>query len=271
MFRYGFLSAVLLVFALQFPCCANSAQVGLPDALSELVGEDYRYAIDFLFFKRLAEGELRLVETARPNVYRAELIGRTLGIASWLSGERTQTYRSWMELLPDGSLSSIKHVASIKKKKWGRWRLREKVRRFEYALGKVVEEKYKEGVANSSKEHDIPKDLHPVDMLTAFYNLRLGVYGHLKRGSKILIPTFSGKGFAEIEVSVLTHAEQRENSYFPSHGLLLQAKIDPEIFETDSGNLYIWFDEQGTPGRGIVEDMIGLGDVRGYLDDKEGQ
>jgi hypothetical protein len=51
---------------------------------------------------------------------------------------------------------------------------------------------------------------------------------------------------------------------------LALAKIDPEIFETGSGNLYFWFNNDGVPERGIVEDVIGLGDVQGYLA-KEGE
>jgi hypothetical protein len=106
-------------------------------------------------------------------------------------------------------------------------------------------------------------------MLTAFYNLRTGVYGPLVRGAHYLIPTYSGKGFVDMEVNVLTAEQHAKQKYFPSHGLLVLAKIDPQIFETDSGNLYFWFNEEGIPERGIVKDVIGLGDVRGYLE-KEG-
>ena len=84
-----------------------------------------------------------------------------------------------------------------------------------------------------------------------------------------MIPTFSGKGFVDFEVHVLSVEEQASQDYFPDHGLLIQVTVDPEIFDTRSGSLYLWFDQRGIPGRGIVEDMIGLGDVRGYLD-KEG-
>jgi hypothetical protein len=91
----------------------------------------------------------------------------------------------------------------------------------------------------------------------------------LQRGTQILIPTYSGKGFIDFEVNVLTVEEQAVHDYFPDHGLLLQVNVDPEIFDTNSGSLYLWLDQLGIPGRGIIEDMIGLGDVRGYLD-KEG-
>ncbi|MGD9019628.1 MAG: DUF3108 domain-containing protein [Desulfuromonadales bacterium] len=248
---------------------AMTQEFGVITPLSQITGEDHSYGIDFLFFTRLAEGELRLVATKEANVLRAELIGRTLGIASWLAGERTQTYRSLMRIMPDGSLNSIEHESEITKKRWGQWTNRGKIRRFDYERRKITEVRLKEGVVSSSKELDIPGGKHPVDLLTAFYNLRSGVYGPLQRGTRILIPTYSGKGFIDFEVNVLTREEQARQHDFPDHGLLIQVNVDPEIFDTKSGSLYVWFDDLGVPGRGIVEDMIGLGDVRGYLD-KEG-
>ena len=80
-----------------------------------------------------------------------------------------------------------------------------------------------------------------------------------------MIPTYSSKGFVNIEVNVLTAEQQSKQKFFPTHGLLVSAIIDPEIFETDSGGLYFWFDGEGVPVHGIVADVIGLGDVRGYI------
>ncbi len=269
MTRSCLLIAIFSSLHLTVPGFTRAQDFGVVKPLSQLTGEAYSYGIDFLFFTRLAEGELRLVETGEPNVLRAELVGRTLGIALWLAGDRTQTYSSLMRLLPDGSLDSIEHVSHIRKKRWGKWQTRGKIRRFDYERGKITEEKLKAGVVSSTKEHDIPEGQHPVDMLTAFYNLRAGIYGPLQRGTKIPIATYSGKGFVDFEVRILTVEEQASKDYFPDHGLLIQVNVDPEIFDTNSGSLYVWFDDQGVPGRGIIEDLIGLGDVRGYLD-KEG-
>ena len=254
---------------LAMPDLAKTQELGVVTPLSHLTGEDHSYGIDFLFFTRLAEGELRLAATKESNVLRAELIGRTLGIASWLAGERTQTYTSLMRIMPDGSLDSIEHQSEITKKRWGKWKNQSKIRRFDYERGTITETRLKQGAISATKVLVIPGGKHPVDILTAFYNLRLGVYGPLQRGTRILIPTYSGRGFIDFEVNVLTREEQASQDFFPDHGLLIQVSVDPEIFDTNSGSLYVWFDELGVPGRGIVEDMIGLGDVRGYLD-KEG-
>ena len=233
--------------------------------IQQMVGEKYQYYMDFLFFKKLAEGELSFSETDQPNIYRAVLVGRTLGVASWLAGNRTQTYTSLMELTPDGSLRSIEHAANVDKRRWGKWKNTSRLHRYDYKRGMVFEEKYREGVLSSKNKHDIPEGQQPVDMLTAFYNLRAGAYGPLVRGAKFLVPTYSSKGFIDIEINVLTVEQQAKQGSFPTHGLLVSAKIDPEIFETDSGGLYFWVDAEGVPARGIVEDVIGLGDVRGYI------
>jgi hypothetical protein len=256
------LASILLAL---LPGRVRAQEPSLAKPVQQLVGEDYLYALDFLFFTKLAAGELRLSETERPNIYRAELVGRTLGVASWLAGDRTQTYTSLMELGPGGSLRSIEHTSKIVKRRWGRWRQREHRYRYDYENGKLFDEKLQEGVSRSQKELDIPTGQYPVDMLTAFYNLRAGAYGQLVRGAQFMIPTYAKGKFMDIEVSVLTVEQQAERKYFPAHGLLVNAKIDPEIFDTDSGNLFVWFDGAGIPERGIVEDMIGLGDVRGYL------
>ncbi len=266
MFRvFLFWAFVPVLFSL-VPVSVGAQETGITKSIQQLVGEDYLYSIDFLFFSRLAEGELRLSETNQPNIYRAELVGRTLGIASWLTGNRTQTYTSVMELRTDGSLRSVEHVAQIVKRKWGKWKNRVRRHRYDYEQGTVLEEKFKEDVFHSRKERDIPEGQQPVDMLTAFYNLRSGVYGPLVRGAQFLIPTFSGKGFVDIEINVLTAEQQAKQNYFPAHGLLISANVDPEIFETGDGGLYFWLNAEGVPERGIVEDVIGMGDVRGSLD-----
>ncbi len=263
--RVTLLAVLTLTLFFFAPVCTRAQGIDVAKNVAQMVGESYRYSIDFLFFKRLAEGELRLSRTEQPDVYRAELIGRTLGVASWLSGDRTQTYTTLMAWTPEGSFRSIEHTSRIVKRKWGKWQDRRRKHRYDYTKGIVFEEKSKEGVISSTKQRKIPEGQQPVDMLTAFYNLRAGVYGPLVAGSRFLIPTYSGKGFAEITVTVLPVERRAEHEYFPAHGLLLFAELDPDIFDTDSGKLYFWFNDAGVPERGIVKDVIGMGDVRGTL------
>jgi hypothetical protein len=231
-----------------------------------LAGENYHYKIDFLFLTGLAVGQLRMTGTDRQGVYRAQLTGHTVGIVSWLIGERVQTYTSIMESNPDGSLRSLEHVARIEKRRWGPWQSWVRRFRYEYLQGKISEEKIHNGVSLAKIDHKIPKGQQPVDMLTAFYNLRAGVYGPLDRGAHLVIPTCSGGRFTKMDVNVQTVSEQQARKSFPADGLLVEIKLDPEIFDIGNGIMYVWFDNSGVPRRGTLQDLVGLGDARGYMD-----
>ncbi len=244
--KHKVLLAIVFVFLMFMPAQSLAESQLVTKTVRDFVGEEHLYGIAFLFFDRLGEGELRFAESDQPGIFRAELVGRTLGIASWLSGNRTQTYTSTMQLMPDGSLNSIEYVSKVRKRKKGQWRRYSKVCQFDCATGKILEEKIVAGAVVSSEEHDVPAGKSPVDILTAFYNLRLGVYGAVERGKTIFIPTFSTKGFSEIEIQVLTVAEHLTKKYFPRHGMLIKAIVDPEVFETKNGSMYVWFDDKGS-------------------------
>lgn len=238
---------------------------GLPTkSVQDLAGEDLSYFMDFLVFEKLAAGRLHLAATDRSNVYRVELVGRTLGIASWLAGNRVQTYTTLMELTPDGSLRTIEHTSRVQKKIFGKLKDRGKRYRYDYVTRKVSMAKAREGVYQQKEDFVFPEGLQPVDMLAAFYNLRAGFYGPLVPGAEFKIPTLTKDGFSDIEVAILTVKEQATLGFFPPAGLLLQITLDPEIFDTGGGSIYVWFNGAGTPERGIVEDVIGLGNVKGY-------
>jgi hypothetical protein len=41
------------------------------------------------------------------------------------------------------------------------------------------------------------------------------------------------------------------------------------VFDTKGADLYVWFDDTGRPARGIVENVIGMGDVYGHLREEQ--
>jgi len=249
---------------------AGSPPKGSPDGqpLPKLAEEHYQYTLDFLVFKDLAEGRLQLTAESTPGRYRAELVAHTLGVASWLSGDRTQRYVSIMESYA-GSLRSISHESSIHKRKRGKWTDRQKRYRFDYGHAKVYQERGEDGHFKPGLVFELPADRTPVDILTGFYNLRSGVYGALTPGARLTIPTFTSKGIGEIKVEVLTSSQRLARPSFPVHGTLLRVMVDPEIFDTKGSDLYVWFDDTGRPARGVVENVIGLGDVYGHLREEQ--
>jgi len=252
-------------FLLFFVTVSAGLGGGLPTkSVQALAGEELSYFMDFLVFEKLATGRLSLAATDRPNVYRVELVGRTLGIASWLTGNRVQTYTTLMELAPDGSLRTIEHTSRVQKKTFGKIKDRGKRFRYNYETRKVSMAKARDGVYRPGEDFVFPEGVQPVDMLAAFYNLRAGLYGPLAYGAEFKIPSLTRDGFSDIEVVILTVEEQAKHSHFPSDGMLLQITLDPEVFDTGGGSIYVWFNGFGTPERGIVEDVIGLGNVKGY-------
>jgi hypothetical protein len=197
--------------------------------------------------------------------YRAELVARTLSVAAWLTGERTQRYVAVMEEVPGHGVRSVSYESSILKRKNGQWTDRRKRFRFDYQAGKVYYEKGEGARFQLAAVYPLPPGETPVDILTGFYNLRIGTYGALVPGARMRIPTFTTRGISSIDVEVLAGPARSARAFFPAAGTLLRIKVDPEVFDTGGADLYAWLDAKGQPARGIVEDVIGMGDVFGRL------
>ncbi len=89
----------------------------------------------------------------------------------------------------------------------------------------------------------------------------------MRPGRDYVIPAFDKEGTSRIQVEILHPEERPDQPFFPDHGLLGRISVDEEVFDTGGGNVYVWFDEEGRPLRGIVENVLGIGDVRGALRD----
>ncbi len=251
-----------LLMILSGPAMAASSD---SPTLDWLVGERLVYDIAFLWFDNLAEGQLSLERGEEPNTFRAELDARTLGVAAWLTRDRVQRYVSVMQQGPDGRLRSLYHESQVIK---GRGKSRKATRKrytFDYLRGQVIYERARNFEKTDEQVIPFVEPNPPNDILTAFYNFRTGFYGPLEPGRTILIPAFDRKGTGEILVEILTESQRAGLNFFPKDGHLARVEIDEDVFETTEGSVYIWFSPQGLPARGIVENIIGLGDVRGTM------
>jgi hypothetical protein len=231
--------------------------------------EHYRYDIAFLWFDHIAEGELSLQPAEEPNRWQATLEANTLGVAAWITSDRAQHYASLMQLEDKGVLTSLRHDSNIIKTKDGQQRSRLKSYLFDHQQQRIIQRVNRHG--RQKEDVVLPmSQAAPNDILTAFYNLRHGVFGPIVEGAKYRIPTYSSKGSNEIMVEVLGSKQRPKRPKFPKQGLLLKVQIDKDIFDTDQGIVYVWLDEQGRPAQVVVENVIGLGDVRCTLQ-KKGQ
>jgi hypothetical protein len=170
-----------------------------------------------------------------------------------------------MELTPDGGLRSLEFESTTSK---GRGDSRQdRVRRyiFDYANDKVYREQVRTGKKFKRDTYELQNKKFVNDVLTAFSNFRMGYFGAVEPGAHFDIPTFSRKGPAFITVDVLTAEERVGDPRFPAEGLVCRVHVDKEIFKTGDGRIYLWIDEQARPAFGVVEKVLGLGDVRGTL------
>lgn len=226
------------------------------------VGKELVYDIAFLWFDRIAEGQLAVSSGPRPGTYRALLEARTLGVAAWLTSDRVQRYESLMETGPDGRLRSLSYESRIIKGPEGKRKDRGKRYLFDHGKRQVTYARTRDGVPGEATILPIA-GTPPADILTAFFNFQAGVYGPLAPGGKYRISALAKKGVGWIDAEVLPPGKWPAKEFFPQNGTLVKVQVDPEVFETKDGILYIWFDQTLRPERGIVENVIGLGSIYG--------
>jgi len=230
--------------------------------IQSLVGETLTYDISFLWFDHLAEGSLQLTPGDQPGTFLVVLKAKTMGVAAFFTRDRVEKFQTLMKIGETGLLQPLWHSSHTLRGK-GNSR-REKITRytFNYAAGQVRYEKIKNGRASADQLFDIEKGKPLFDILSALYNLRLGFYG--KVGSDtILIPTFHRKGPQEIVVEPLLKSSKKDRKFFAAGAVQCRILVDPSVFGTKGRDILASFDEQMRPHKGIIKNVIGLGDVRG--------
>lgn len=238
---------------------------GVRAALERMAGETLTYDIAFLWFDRLAVAEFSLVKKDESEQYRAVLEARTLGVAAWLTGNRVQRYASDLFLAGSGGLRPARHDSDIYKGRGDTVKSRLKRWIYDYPRRLVVETVTRNGRPGTVKRHAMGDGALPYDILGAFYNFRAGLFGPIGGGAQYRVPSFAKGKPAEIGIFVYPANRRPRDAVFPEGGVVVRVMLDPEVFDTGDGNLYIWFDDAMRPARVLVKDVIGLGDVRATL------
>ena len=238
-------------------------QTEVPENLQRLIGENAEYRISFLFFKRIAEGRISLEQDECTGIYTGIMRAKAKGLTAFLSSDRLNRYESKMEFsTEDNHLRSLSHISEIRTKKGRKYRTYD----YDYANNKIDKVYNKYG--NVRKSQISLEDKLPVfDFLTVFFNLRAGLMEEFRTDNTYTVPGYTDGGFFTIKVEVVTKRRGKIKKFFPKGGTLWEIILDKETFGTDEGSIYTWFNEEGTMGRGIVENVIGLGDVKGILEE----
>lgn len=236
---------------------------GSQHPIHALINEQLAYDISFLWFDRLAEGSIELTQGPVDGTFLVTMQARTLGVAAFFTRNRVEKFQTLMRIEGDGLLHPLWHSSHTIRDKQGR--RTEKVTKytFDYSSQRVRYQKIKNGKAYADQWFDM-KDDPLFDILSALYNMRLGFFGSVGE-KRILIPTFHRKGPQDIIVDPLLKKSRKDQRFFAGDPVQTRILVDPSVFGTKGRDILASFDSLMRPQKGIIKNVIGLGDVRGVL------
>ncbi len=234
------------------------------DSIGEFfTGEVLRYEVGFWLIDPVGSGvaDFRNLGNGRYLVYH---VGKAEGFVGWLTSYRREIYRSTM-----GTINNGKRLIPLRFEEYsviGDW-FRKKTTVYDYQAHKVTIELEKVGEPKSREEIEIPLGALYDDPVTAFYNLRFGVYGKVEPGGEFLLRTLPSKRPEIIRIKVSSREEterkRSEEKIKTGKDLLIQILIDREMWGRKKGELEIWFNRDLIPTSGVVKDIPFFGNVRG--------
>ncbi len=232
--------------------------------IRQLLGERLTYDISFLWFERLAEGSIRLEQAEDPERFLITMEAKTLGVAAFFTRNRVEKFQTLAQIGADGRLQPLWHKSHTLRDKGTSKSEKITSYTYDYAARKVLYQKSKNGKVYQDEWFELADGTVLFDILSALYNLRLGFFGEVGV-QRILIPTFHHKGIQEIVVEPLAQAGGKEQKFFGRDSIQTRILVDPSVFGTKGRDIFASFDAALTPRRGIIKNVIGLGDVRGTL------
>jgi hypothetical protein len=227
-------------------------------------GEVLRYEVGFWLIDPVGGGvaDFRSLGHGRYMVYH---VGKAEGLVAWLTSYRREIYRSTM-----GSINNGKRLIPLRFEEYsviGEWFLK-KTTIYDYQAHKVFTEQEKVGEPKRREEIEIPLGAL-YDPVTAFYNLRFGVYGKVEPGMEFILRTLPSKQPEIIRIKVAskeeTERKRAAEKIKTGKDLLIQILIDREMWGRKKGELEVWFNRDLIPISGVVKDIPFFGNVRGRL------
>ena len=232
------------------------------------VGERFSYTISFWIFDNIAAGSIMLKKGEKRNEYIATLEAHTTGLLSRFLKPRSDTYTTRLTMVDGGKRFITSH---FEKNVHIGEKVRRSVQEVDYEKGELRWTTYKHGKVRRTGGTDIPPGERYDGPLTAFYNLRYGVYGPIEGGRSYHIKTLpkGEKPVSDIEIRI---ASERELNKFyngdkkdPRARYYAVAVIDKEFFDSRTGEVEIIFNADLVPLYAVARNVMMYGDIRGKL------
>ncbi len=229
------------------------------------VGEEFTYSIGFWILSNVAEGTIRLTRDEEGQ-YVAILSAHTTGAIGRFFRSRKDTYTTHLKIVESGDrfvTGRLEKDVRIGKK------IRKSVQKLDYDKGTLSWTTYKKGKIRRTGEMPIPPGEKYDGPLTAFYNLRHGVYGPIEEGREYFIKTIpkKDKPMDDIELRIATSEEFKKHVGTRDNGAkyFARAIIDKDFFDSKTGVVEILFNEDMVPVEAVAKDVLLFGDIRGRL------
>jgi len=248
------------------PAYASEGSSRAPGAsmADAFVGEVLNYRIGFWFFDNVASGRVSFRKGEGDGEYIAMLEAHTTGLAGWLTRRRRDKYVSHLVLSSDGTRFITR---SFEKTSTMRGKTRHGLKVVDYEKRTVISRSWGGGKDEKKTVEAIPEGVYTDDPLCAFYNFRSGVYGPVEEGREYRILTFPKDGrIPDIYLRIATNDEKGERAGGSSRAAFLaHARIDKEIFGSQTGDIEILFSMALRPVYAVAKDILFFGDIRGTL------
>lgn len=241
--------------------------------------EEFKYNIKFLMFTRAAQGRLRIYRQG-VNRYRAELIAETKGLIGILMYGRKNHYISELEFNPKNRQFISRLYTKLVYRQSG---IERTTAAIDTKNGLVKWKYYFRDKLIGEGVDPLPKGARVEDLLSAFFNFRLGSLGPLEPGRKMVLftlPNYKAKAlkenfseeekkFQKFEITIphtgTMRTYRKKFGRTKEKGLLALVKVPKSLFGQETGEVRVWFNPKMAPIAATVEDAILFGDVSGTL------
>lgn len=255
-----------LLFNLSPPAASAAVQTQSKSILDQFLGEELFFHIGYWLIPHCGEAEASLVKTGAPDIYRASLQGRTVGIIDALVGRLRYSYVSYSQFADkDDRLRPV--FFQIVRKRAGKERRR--TINFDYKVREIKFSKMKSD--GSVKVRREPMQVGKIyeDYLTLGYNLRHGYYGIPEKGKDYRLPLYVSQQKKSITLHFASTAEAQKKragkSVLSDKDYLIKFQVDPKDLSSGSGEVELWVTPEIIPITGTIKDVVFFGDLWGDL------
>ena len=233
--------------------------------ITKFVGESLKYNVGFWMFNKIGTVELQTLRDGNNIVVTID--SSTTGMIDSIL-HRHNFYKT--TLILDKEMNRLKPLSTYEKKIKGD-KERVKVTDYDYVSNMRKFTIWKDGKFRREREVKLDSKVSD-DGISAFYNLRSGMYGKVKDGARFNICTAYKDRTSDSTIYVRTPVNsddlhKRMASNFTA-SFAVEICIDPEVFDSKDGKVVILFTDDFLPIGFIAKNVLGFGDLYGNLEEK---